>query len=39
MSKPASKSATTPSPAIWAQALFAGSLMLATLSVWLLVTF
>lgn len=37
MSKPASKSAAQ-SPAIWAQALFAGSVMLASLSVWLLVT-
>lgn len=38
MSKPAAKSAT-PRPAAWAQALFAGSLLLAGLSVWLLVAF
>ena len=37
MSKPATKSAHH-WPAAWAQALFAGSVMLASLSVWLLVT-
>lgn len=38
MSKPVTAKSSAQAPAPWAQALFAGSLLLAGLAVWLLVT-